>query len=118
MRHPASKFRFRRLVYRRGEVVGVRRYTGSGVTKPVANADVMARVIGYQADELVGGIVQGDRRVIMLVEDLIDKQWPAGVVTTTDKIIIRGKEIAIMSVDDNTHRDGNECIALELQVRG
>jgi hypothetical protein len=39
-------------------------------------------------------------------------------ITTNDKIVIRGKELAIKAVDDNTRRIGTTLIALTLQVGG
>jgi hypothetical protein len=58
--------------------------------------------------------VQGDRRVIALV-DTLSSILP---VTISDKCVVRGKELAIKAVDDNTRRIGGTLIALELQVGG
>jgi hypothetical protein len=117
MRRPASKFRYRRALRARGEAVLLRRYTGSGTNRPRFDVEVRARVIGYQPTELIGSITQGDRRVIILLEDAIKAQF-ALPITTNDKCVVRGRELAIMAADDNTHRDGTECVAYELQVRG
>ena len=61
-----------------------------------------------------GTIQQGDRNVIALAEDLVSIM----PVTPTDKLIVRGRELAIMGVDDSSRRVGDVLIALEMQVRG
>ncbi|MBR0931638.1 hypothetical protein JQ561_33935 [Bradyrhizobium diazoefficiens] len=108
-----------------GQVVSVRRYAGKGAARAVAKeADVMARVMGFAPSELVGAVVQGDRKVILLNDP--DAAVPAGKVTlasmlpltTDDKIVVGGTELEIMAADDSTRRVGAELIALELQVRG
>ncbi len=95
-----------------GEDTFIRRYSGSPRTP--TDYPARARVVGYSPKDIVGNIQQGDRRVIMLVSSL------ASIlpVTTSDKVVVRGKEITIVAVDDNTRRVGGILIALELQVRG
>lgn len=112
-----ARFQYRRTLARHGEPVLLRRYTGVGVNRPMFEVEVRARVTGYAPQELVGSIQQGDRRVIVLVEDLIAKQF-ALPVTASDKIVVRSKELAITSVDDSSRRDGTDLIALEIQARG
>jgi hypothetical protein len=70
--------------------------------------------MGYQPKELIGAIVQGDRKVIALI-DALGALLP---LTTTDKLVIRGREVAIKAVDDNTRRIGGTLIALEIQAAG
>lgn len=102
-----------------GEVrkVLVRRYTGTGANRPRFDAEVRARVTGYQPHELVGTIVQGDRKVILLAEDLSRAQFPTPL-RKGDKVVDAGKELNIEAPDDNTRRVQGELIAYELQVRG
>jgi hypothetical protein len=100
-----------------GEVITVRRYTGTGVTRVPVDTDVRARVTGFQERELVGTVQQGDRRIIMLLEDLIAAGF-AVPVTANDKIVLRGTMIAIVSVDDSTRRVMGELIAYEILARG
>jgi hypothetical protein len=116
MARAGMKSRYRRAIRQHGEPVLFRRYTGSGANRPQFNAEVRAWVIGYQPHELIGGIVQGDRKVIVLAEDANKAQ--IGAITTNDKLVVRGKELAIGAVDDSTHRDGTELVALELKVTG
>jgi hypothetical protein len=110
MKRAGTKFRYRSAIARRGEAIGIRRYTGFGSARPVVNADLRGRVIGYQPQELIGGITQGARKVIVPVEELIAKQL-ALPITTNDNAVVRGKEFAIIAVDDDSHRDGAELIA-------
>lgn len=98
-------------------VFAIRRYTGAGVNRPRFDVDVRGRVTGYQPNELVGSVQQGDRKVIVLVEDLITAQFPLPI-TANDKLILLGKELAIVSVDSSTRRVQGVLIAYELQVRG
>lgn len=107
---------YRRAMDAVGEVVTFRRFTGSGSARPRFDADVRARVMDYTPDELVGTIVQGDRKLILLAEDLIAAQVPPP--RKGDKIVVRGKELNIEAVDDNTRRVQGVLIAYEMQVRG
>lgn len=104
----------RRAINLTGEDIAIRRFTGSGTPRPHLDTTTRARVVGYAPHELVGTIVQGDRKVIALVDTLTDVL----PVTTNDKAVIRGKEVAIKAVDDNTRRIAGTLIALELQVGG
>lgn len=108
-------------MYRRrigvGETIYIRRYTGQGATRPRYDAPVRARVTGYDAKELIGAILQGDRRVIFLSEDLDAAQF-AHPITSADKAVVRGKELAIIAPDESTRRIQGELIAYDLTVRG
>ena len=100
------------------DTVVIRRYANvAGPHRPWFDAEVRARVMGFAPDELVGGIVQGDRRLIVLAEDLIARQFPLPL-RKGDKAIIRGRECNIEAPDDNTRRVQGVLIAYELQVRG
>lgn len=99
------------------EIVFVRRYTGTGPSRPFFDVQARARVMNYEAEQLIGTIQQGDRKAIVFVPDLVDAGF-ALPVTSNDKLVVRGRELAIMAVDDNTRRDEGELVALELQVRG
>lgn len=77
-----------------------------------ADVTVRARVIGYQPKELIGPIVQGDVKIIVLV-DTLGALLP---LTTNESAVVRGRVLAIKGVDDNTRRIGGTLIALELQA--
>jgi hypothetical protein len=108
---------YRRDLTQHGRVVQLRRYTGSGPGRTFVDTPVHARVRGYQPQELVNTIQQGDRNVIALAEDLINGGF-ALPVTASDKLIIDGKELAVLGIDDSTRRVGETLIAIELQCRG
>lgn len=97
-----------------GEDIIVRRYTGVAPNRVPHDTSARARVMGYQPKDLVGAIVQGDRKVIALV-DTLSAVLP---LTTNDKLVIRGREVAIKAVDDNTRRIGGVLIALEITAAG
>ena len=104
----------RRMINEIGEDIAIRRYTGTGTPRPYTDTTTKARVIGFQPSQLVGPIVQGDRKVIALIDDL-SAILP---VTTNDKAVVGGKVLAIKAVDDNTRRVGGTLVALELVVGG
>ena len=98
-----------------GELVAIRTYIG--ITETYSDATVRARVVDLSPDQLVGPIVQGDRKLIVLAADVI----AAGIELTATqncKAVVRGKELQIKAVDDNTRRVAGELIAYELVVGG
>lgn len=97
-----------------GETIAIRRFSGTGPSRTSSDTSVQARVIDFTPEELVGNIVQGDRKVICLV-DTLSSLLP---ITTKDGVVIRGKELAIKAIDDNARRVGGTLIALELRVGG
>lgn len=99
--------------------VGLRRYTG---TNPRTVSDevsgLRARVKGGDAPVVAGSATQKDKTVILLYADIVSSGFPVPL-TTNDKIIgPDGREMAIMSPDDDTRKVGTETIAYELRVRG
>ncbi len=109
-----------RSLYRRTltEPVFVRRYTGTGPNRPFFDYEAHAQVIAYQPHELTGLIQQGDRKVILFAQDLIDGQFPFPMKANSDQIVVRGTPLMAIVVDDSTRRDDNELMALEITARG
>jgi hypothetical protein len=100
------------------ERVTLRRYTGAGANRPRLDVEnIRARTVGYEPHELVGNIVQGDRKLIVYADDLIENGFVLPV-TTADEVVVRGKPLAIKAADDSTRRVDGVLIAIELQVRG
>lgn len=100
-----------------GEFVVVRRFTGAGQNRPRFDYEARARVMGFDPRDLVGNIIEGDRKVILLAEDLIAAQCPLPLVVGDNlKAVVRGKEVSIKAVDDNTRRVAGVLIAIELRV--
>ena len=112
-----AKDGYRRAMDVAGETIVVRRYTGTGPDRPYFDASVRARVTKYEPHEIVGLIQQGDRRIILLAEDMVAAQIPLAL-TNGDKVVVRGEELNIEGADDNTRRIQGVLIAIELQVRG
>ena len=94
------------------QTITVRRYGGSGKVDKTAAGNIRQ----YGADELKGTVTQGDRKVIVIVEDLVagGLNMP---LTTKDKVIDNGRECAIIHPGERKALDGT-LIAYELQVRG
>lgn len=108
---------YRDQITEHGETIAIRRYSGTGAGRTYVDRDCLARVTGYSPSELVGSIIQGDRKVIVLADDL-DGESPPFAIAKTDKVVVRDKELAIMMVDDSTRRVGGTLIAYELTARG
>lgn len=108
---------YRRMIAADGEWIKIRRYTGLGNNRPHFDVAVRAKVTKWEPEELVGSIQQGDRKLIVLVEDLIAAQF-ALPITAADKTVVRGRELAIVAPDDSTRRLGTTLIAYELAARG
>jgi len=117
MNAEAIKTAYRDGLAASGEVVFVRRYSGAGGTRAYFEAGVLARVVEGADAVVVGAIRQKSSRVIVLYDDLVKKQFPVPI-TTHDFVVIRGKEMAVVSVDSNTRRFAGELIAYELSVNG
>lgn len=111
------KAAYRRMLDLVGEPVLIRRYTGTGTSRPRFDAAVQARVTEYDPSELIGSIQQGDRKLVVLAQDLIDAQF-ALPLRKGDKAVIRGRETNIEAPDDNTRRVQGVLVAYELQCRG
>lgn len=108
---------YRDVLAKRGEAILIRRYTGVGPNRPRFDAEVRARVMAYEPHELVGNIVEGERRAIILAEDLIAAQIALPLVVGDNlKAVVRGKEVAVKAVDDNTRRVAGELVAIELRI--
>jgi hypothetical protein len=108
---------YRRLLQTVGAPVVIRRYSGSGANRPHFDVDVIARVVDYEPEQIVGTIQQGDSKLIVLAEDVAASQI-AMPLRKGDKAVIRGKEHNIEEADDKTRRVQGVLIAYELQVRG
>jgi hypothetical protein len=98
------------------ETITVRRYTGAGTNRPRFDVQARGKSWGYAARELNGSIQQGDTRVLVLVQDLIDAQL-ALPLTPSDKLVVKGREIAIISPAQRKAQDGT-LVVYDIQARG
>ena len=99
------------------ENVIARRYTGAGLSRARFDAKARSQVMGFAPHELIGGVIQGDRKVILYADDLTANGL-AHPLTTNDKIVVRGVETQIIASDDSTRRIDGVLVAYVLQVRG
>lgn len=114
----ATRAMYKRMMDRNGETIAIRRFSGpAGPNRASSDFEVVSRVSEFHADELVGQAVQGDRKVIMRAEDLINGGFSLPV-TTNDFLVVRGKQLRIKAVDDSTRRVKGELIALEIVAGG
>jgi hypothetical protein len=104
---------YRRQIEAHGETITLRRVNVS------PTPDVRARVMGYDPDELTGGINQGDRKITVLAEDVETSEFPtpfkAGGI---DKVLVRGRIMGMQVVDDSTVRIGDTLIAYKIRATG
>lgn len=98
-------------VNRVGETVVVRRLTN----QIPFDVTLKAVVRGYGPDELVGGIQQGDKRVILSQVDMEKTQW-CWPVKVQDRVIIEGRSTVVQAVDKR--KIGEDAAMYVLQVRG
>lgn len=106
-------------LYRRTlrEVVYVRRFSGSGPSRPAFDTAAHAKITGDRPDVLIGTVNQFDYSVILFVQDLLDAGFVLPI-TTNDKLVYKGKEYAIMFPDNATRTDDAELIAYEIKIKG
>jgi hypothetical protein len=107
-------------LYRRTlkENLKIRRYTGAGPNRPSFDTPCAGRVVGDRPAQLVGTANQYDFRVIVFVKSLIDNGFDPATLSSNDKLIYKGRELAISFPDDATRKEGDTLIAYELMVRG
>lgn len=92
----------------------IRRYSGTPRVK--ADVDVIGHIRLYSGKELAGTVIQGDKAVIVLADDLVNAGFELPI-TNFDKVF-DGRELAIMpAIGERKALDGT-LIAYELQVRG
>lgn len=115
---------YRAMISEVGEPILIRRFTGAGAPRPKQEAWAMARPFGLGSPELVGGILQGKSKWVVLNDP--SAAVPDGMVSlqsllplsSDDKLVAGGKELAIDAIDDKTRRIAGVIIALEIQVIG
>lgn len=98
------------------ETIVVRRYTGAGANRPRFDVAVRGKATPYSATELIGTVIQGDQRILVLAEDIIAAQMVLPV-TTNDKVVVKGKELSIQNPAERKAPDGT-LVAYEIQARG
>ncbi len=95
-----------------GEMVVIRR-----LGTPQLNASVRAHVTGYKPKELVAGMRQGDRQILLLAADVEAAGW-SPPLNQTDRVVVRGDQLTMRSLDDSTHRFAGVLLAYETVAGG
>ncbi|WP_246694785.1 hypothetical protein [Methylobacterium sp. WL6] len=118
-----SRDRLDRSLARRGEDAVIRRAIG---TSPATYAEAPLRILirGYKPEELSGGVVQGDSKVIASPTSLLAVSptvWPGKATGTLvpknlDQVTIQGRLRSVQAVA--AFYENSELVRLELQVRG
>lgn len=93
-----------------GETVTLRRAA-------TAYPNIRARAVNFSPEELIGGVEQGERKLIVLAEDLVSAAFPLPI-QRGDKIVLRGKVLNIEDADDSTRRIAGELIAIDVRALG
>jgi head-tail adaptor len=107
---------YSRQMEQRGEEITIRRIVPN---QPPVEAHVRAMITGYDPEELVAGINQGDRRVLIPYADLVASGLPLPLREgSTDRVIVRGRAMIIAAIDDSTHRVAGTLNAVQLRVTG
>ncbi len=65
------------MIDRHGQTVTIRRRVGTGATFD-PSVTVKGRVHSYRPEELIGGVQQGDRRIVIAPAELIAAGWDTG----------------------------------------
>lgn len=108
-----------RFCERYGQPVLVRRITQAGTAAIPFDAAVPAPLRSYRADELVGGIVQGDRQAIVSHRHLQALQWPVPPRdgAQADRVIVGGKPWKVEKAEERRGIAG-EVVDYVLTIRG
>lgn len=115
----ALRAQYRDLMQRRGELLGLRRVTGT-VSQVYFQIEVLAVPAMYDPRTLVGATKEGRTDLIVLADDVFAAQFPVPL-RTGDKAVLGGaggKVVNIEKVDDNSRRVAGELIAYVLTVQG
>ncbi len=99
------------------EDITLRRYAGSGAGRQAHDTVVKGRAPGFISATTLSGTVQQLEGHVLVLADSIVAQGMALPLTTADKVILSGRECAIIVPGERNALDGT-LIAYDLQVRG
>lgn len=114
----------RRQLREHGEDVIIRRWSGPANARVATEAVVRGRPVGLKAEQLVGNIKAGDCKVVVINDP--DVTVLSGKValstllplTTSDKVVVGGRELAIKYPDDLTRRIAGVVTGLDIFAGG
>ena len=115
-----------RQISKHGEKVDLIRLTGTQLTPLTVTCRAFVRA--YRPEELVGGIIQGDSRVILSPQEIEANGWPGPNSSATptgqdrrvprkgDRIVIAGK---VRNIESGTPVYlAGQLVRIEVQARG
>lgn len=108
----AARAMYRRLMQPGDRVSLIRGFGTAGAQRV---DDLPARLL-KASELLVAGLMQGERVLLLLAEDVAASELGAPAVN--DRVMLNGKPLAVRFVDDGTRRVGGELIAYELTLAG
>lgn len=97
-----------------GETVTLRRVSGAGS----GDYSVSAWVMNLDQSDLVGGVSQLRRRMIVLADSVATSGFPTPILVKKDRVVWNGKTLAVAAVDDGSKRVQDKLIAYEIEVVG
>lgn len=97
--------------------VVIRRYTGTGDMRTPADLTVRCKMIGVEATQMIGGVMQYRFKAIVPVLDLTNQGFELPI-TSNDKVVYEDRELGILFPDNGTRRNGNTLIAYEILAQG
>lgn len=104
------------MIGRYGQSLILRRLTVTGTPEQVKFDVALPGVVrAYKLEELIAGIIQGDREVTISDQEIAAAQWP-GPPRRSDRVMIAGVETHVEAV--NTVYVGDDVAKHVLQVRG
>jgi hypothetical protein len=111
-----------RSTYRRflTNKVTVRRYNGpAGPNRTSIDVECRAwvRADPLRPQQMVSDVTEFVFRCIVLAEDLENAGFPVPL-TTADKVLFKGKEMAVSFPDNATRTVGDTLVAYNIRVRG
>ncbi|WP_296585732.1 hypothetical protein [Xanthobacter sp.] len=102
-----------------GQDAVLRRWTGTGSARTPIDVPVRIRAQDYRVEELVGGIEQGDTRVVLSPTQIVAAGWPGppqGWPRPGDAIVIAGRERSIIAAPPQVMDD--VVVRIDMVVRG
>lgn len=97
-----------------GQPVTLKRRVGT--TSTFTTATVPGKVHHYRPDELIGGIVQGDRRVTVAPSSLVGTDWEGLTPRKGDFVEIDGQQAAVQGCE--VRYVAGEAARYEIWIRG
>lgn len=101
------------------EPVAIRRYTGTGSSRPFTDYPTTARVKGDRSEQLIGTAQEYNYSAVVFALPLTQAGLPSPI-TSSDKLVWQGRECAIVFPDSASRSDpdGTTLLAYELKIKG